>query len=34
MNDSDAAGAVSTANFQLLYTADEAALMLRVKPAG
>jgi hypothetical protein len=32
MNDSDAAGAVSTANFQLLYTADEAALMLRVKP--
>src|SRR5262245_6468599 len=32
MNDQDAAGTVSTASFQLLYTADEAALMLRVKP--
>jgi hypothetical protein len=32
MNDRDAAGTVSAANFQLLYTADEAALMLRVKP--
>jgi hypothetical protein len=32
MNDRDAAGTVSAASFQLLYTADEAALMLRVKP--
>jgi len=32
MNDRDAEGAVSAAGFQLLYTADEAALMLRVKP--
>jgi hypothetical protein len=32
MNDRDSEGAVSAATFQLLYTADEAALMLRVKP--
>ena len=32
MNDRDAGGAVSRASFQLLYTADEAALLLRVKP--
>ena len=32
MNDRDAEGAVSAAGFQLLYTADEAAFMLRVKP--
>src|SRR5438552_3784352 len=32
MNDRDAAGTVSAASFQLLYTADEAALLLRVKP--
>jgi len=32
MNDRDAEGAVSAASFQLLYTADEAAFMLRVKP--
>jgi hypothetical protein len=32
MNDRDAAGTVSAASFQLLYTADEAALMLRVRP--
>jgi hypothetical protein len=31
MNDRDAAGTVSAASFQLLYTADEAALMLRVR---
>jgi len=32
MNDRDAARTVSAVSFQLLYTADEAALMLRVKP--
>ncbi len=32
MNDRDAAGALSAGGFQLLYTADEAALILRVKP--
>jgi hypothetical protein len=32
MNDRDAVGAVSAGSFQLLYTADEAALILRVKP--
>jgi len=32
MNDRDGAGTVSAVSFQLLYTADEAALMLRVKP--
>lgn len=32
MNDRDAAGTVSAASFQLLYTAEEAALILRVKP--
>jgi hypothetical protein len=32
MNDGEATGAVPAASLQLLYTADEAAVMLRVKP--
>src|SRR5258708_21247101 len=32
MNDREVAGTVPAASFQLLYTADEAAIMLRVKP--
>ena len=32
MNDRDTEGPVSRASFQLLYTTDEAALLLRVKP--
>ena len=32
MNERDAEGAIFAASFQLLYTADEAALVLRVKP--
>jgi hypothetical protein len=33
MNERDAEGAIFAASFQLLYTADEAALVLRVSPA-
>jgi hypothetical protein len=32
MNDGEAAGIVPAPSFQLLYTADEAAALLRVKP--
>lgn len=32
MNDREASRVAPAANFQLLYTADEAAVMLRVKP--
>jgi Helix-turn-helix domain len=32
MNERDAEGAIFAASFQLLYTADEAAVVLRVKP--
>jgi hypothetical protein len=33
MNERDAEGAIFAASFQLLYTADEAALILRVPPS-